>query len=202
MFRPHLRGLAFDPGELKAYWRLSMKGIPQAAAEVPGAIDQHVATRLKQHSACGYNAIEPYSLSPKAPTLVEQAVDVRLQDHEYTPAELAKAVRLNTDEFYTALLGKGRPLPRRECHPSFPGLFSRSQRIAAAFRAISDRSFADSLAARALPPLRPPLRPSPTAAGSYHAQQRLELLSLPGSRCPRPSFASWFGSRGLRERLR
>ena len=37
---------------------------------------------------------------------------------------------------------------------------------AAAFLAISDRRAAESLSLRALPPLRPPLRPNATAAGS------------------------------------
>src|SRR5713101_8016934 len=40
-------------------------------------------------------------------------------------------------------------------------------RVLAAFLAISDRFFADSLAALALPPLRPPRRPSSTARGSF-----------------------------------
>lgn len=109
-FRPDLRGLTFDRlPNLKAYWRLSMKGIIRRARTID-AIDVYAATRLyKQHSARGYNAAEPYPLTPELPTLVQQAIDVHLQDHEYTPSELAAAVFLESDEFYTGLLGKAPP---------------------------------------------------------------------------------------------
>lgn len=79
---------------------------------------------------------------------------------------------------------------------------NRSQRIdyflhraAAAFLAISARFFALSLAARAGPPLSPPLRPRLTAAGS--------LPSVAGSAgassvaCSTIDLASWFRSRGF-----
>lgn len=110
LFRPDLRGVTFDRlPNLKMYWRLSMKGIIKRGQTV-GAIDQQTATRLyKQHSARGYNAAEPYPLSAEPPALVQQAIDAHLQDFEYTPAELAAAVRLDTEEFYTGLLGKPMP---------------------------------------------------------------------------------------------
>jgi hypothetical protein len=41
------------------------------------------------------------------------------------------------------------------------------QRARTAFRAISDRRRAESFAARAGPPLRPPSRPNETAAGFF-----------------------------------
>lgn len=47
------------------------------------------------------------------------------------------------------------------------GQRSLFQRAAAAFFAISDRRFFDSLAALALPPFKPPSRPSSTAAGFF-----------------------------------
>lgn len=43
------------------------------------------------------------------------------------------------------------------------------QRAAAARRALSERSSGVILAARALPPFKPPLRPSSTAAGFFPA---------------------------------
>lgn len=110
LFRPDLRGVTFDRlPNLKMYWRLSMKGIIKRGQAI-GAIDQPSATRLyKQHSARGYNTAEPYPLSSEPPTLVQQAINAHLQDFEYTPAELAAAVRLDTAEFYAGLLGK--PVP-------------------------------------------------------------------------------------------
>ncbi len=110
LFRPGLRALTFDSlPSLKSYWRLSMKGIIKRAQSL-NAIDPQTATRLyKQHSARGYNTVEPYPLTAEPPSLVKQAVDVRLQEDGYTAAELASAVRLSDDEFYTALLGQPAP---------------------------------------------------------------------------------------------
>src|SRR5436189_5665055 len=48
-----------------------------------------------------------------------------------------------------------------------PSPRSLAQRAFAAFRALSDRSAAVIFAARALPPLSPPRRPSSTASGSF-----------------------------------
>jgi Zn-dependent peptidase ImmA (M78 family)/transcriptional regulator with XRE-family HTH domain len=119
--RPGLRGFTFDNlPNLKTYWRLSMKGIIKRA-QVLNAIDARTATRLyKQHSARGYNTVEPYPLPAEPPTLIQQAVDVRLRDHEYTADELASAVRLNIDEFYTGLLGKPAPSHGGNVIPLFP----------------------------------------------------------------------------------
>ena len=84
-----------------------------------------------------------------------------------------------------------------ECHSD---LFHRA---AAAFLAIALRLVADSFAARALPPLAPPSRPSATAAGFFPSSGSTSggasptLMSTMG-------FASWFMSRGrfgLLERL-
>ena len=53
-----------------------------------------------------------------------------------------------------------------------------AQRALAALRAISLRSSAVSFAARALPPLRPPRRPSATALG-FFLGLLLERLGMP-----------------------
>src|SRR5207245_3874781 len=57
---------------------------------------------------------------------------------------------------------------------------------------------ADSLAARAGPPFRPPLRPSATAAGSFSGSSGLGFSSPIAS--PTIAAARAFRSRGLRER--
>lgn len=110
IFKPSLRSLSFDSlPQLKSYWRLSMKAIIKRA-QVIGAIDGARVTRLyKQHSARGYNTVEPYPVPDEPPTLVHQAIHIRLSEFDYTPSELAKSVRLDTDEFYTALLGQEPP---------------------------------------------------------------------------------------------
>jgi Zn-dependent peptidase ImmA (M78 family)/transcriptional regulator with XRE-family HTH domain len=113
LFRPDCRRLTFDRlPNLKSYWRLSMKGIIKRAQTV-GAIDQTTTVRLyKQHSARGYNTVEPYPVAPEPPTLIRSAIDVHLTDHEYTLNELATALLLNEAEFAHDLLGDaaaGRP---------------------------------------------------------------------------------------------
>lgn len=108
LFGPDVRRPALDfhrLPHLKTYWRLSMKAIIKRASAID-AISRQTAVRLyKQHSARGYNSGEPYALSPEPPTLVDQAIQVHLQDHEYTPAQLAEAMRLSALEFQRAFLG-------------------------------------------------------------------------------------------------
>jgi Zn-dependent peptidase ImmA (M78 family)/transcriptional regulator with XRE-family HTH domain len=109
-FRHDARRLSFDRlPNLKAYWGLSMKGVIKRA-ETVNAIDRATALRLyKQHSARGYNAAEPYPLASEPATLVEQAITVHLQDHGYTPDELATAIRVTPGEFYRDFLGERYP---------------------------------------------------------------------------------------------
>ncbi|MDQ3677757.1 MAG: XRE family transcriptional regulator [Actinomycetota bacterium] len=123
LFRHDVRGLKIDRlPQLKSYWRISMKGIIKRAQAI-GAIDRQAAVRLyKQHSGRGYNSAEPYALSPEPPTLVKTAANIHLQDYDYSPNELAKAVFLNTDEFYRDFLGERPP-----SHPrNVISLFDRS----------------------------------------------------------------------------
>lgn len=105
-FKPDARRLTFDRlPNLKAYWRISMKAVIKRA-QVVGAIDRQTAVRLyKQHSARGYNSAEPYPLRPEPPTLIQQAVEVHLQQHDYTARELAEAVFLSLREFHRDFLG-------------------------------------------------------------------------------------------------
>jgi Zn-dependent peptidase ImmA (M78 family) len=90
---PALRRLAFDRlFPLKATWRLSIKALI-FRAEAVGAIDRQTAVRLyKQYSARGYNAGEPYPLPVEPTTLVESAIRIHLDEHGYSPEELAAGV--------------------------------------------------------------------------------------------------------------
>jgi hypothetical protein len=70
------------------------------------------------------------------------------------------------------------------------------QRLAAALRAIVLRSAGESLAALALPPLRPPSRPRATAAGfRLSSADGLASVNSPVA-ISTISLASWFGSLG------
>src|SRR5260370_1902132 len=72
-------------------------------------------------------------------------------------------------------------------------------RARAAFLALSDRCFFVILAARALPPFRPPRRPSSTAKGSFPSLGGVVRLACPVASSTMP-LASWLMS-GLRERF-
>jgi Zn-dependent peptidase ImmA (M78 family) len=99
LFRHHARKLTFDRlANLKSYWRISMKAVIKRAQAI-GAINQQAAVRLyKQHSARGYNTVEPYPLPPEPPTLINRAIQVHLQEHGYSHAELAEAMLLTPDD--------------------------------------------------------------------------------------------------------
>jgi Zn-dependent peptidase ImmA (M78 family)/transcriptional regulator with XRE-family HTH domain len=111
LLKPQLRRLDFGRlPALKTYWRISMKALIRRA-DALGAVDERTITRLyKQYSARRYNAGEPYELSPEAPSIVREAIRIHLEEHGYTPAELADAMFLMTDEFGTAFL----PAPLRQ----------------------------------------------------------------------------------------
>lgn len=106
IFGPQVRRLTFQKlPQLKAYWRISMKAVIKRAQAI-GAIDNTTAVRLyKQHSARGYNRAEPYPLDPEPPTIISEAIRIHLQEHNYTPAELAEAVRLLPGEFQHDFMG-------------------------------------------------------------------------------------------------
>lgn len=96
---PDLRRLEFARlPTLKMHWRISMKALIKRA-EVLGAIERDQAVRLyKQYSARHYNNAEPFPLPIEQPTLIGQAARVHLDDHGYTPKQLATAVRLLPNE--------------------------------------------------------------------------------------------------------
>jgi Zn-dependent peptidase ImmA (M78 family) len=111
---PDLKKLTFGRlPALKMHWGISMKALIKRA-EVIGAIDKTAATRLyKQYSARRWNNAEPYPLPPESPSLIREAARVHFQDHGYSVAELADAVRLTEDELRRELL---------EAHGSAPPL--------------------------------------------------------------------------------
>lgn len=106
LFRPDARRLTFDRlPNLKSYWRISMKAVIKRAQAI-GSIDRSHAVRLyKQHSARGYNQAEPFPVAAEPPTLVNAAIGVHLQEHEYSAKQLADAMLLTTHEFSRDFLG-------------------------------------------------------------------------------------------------
>jgi Zn-dependent peptidase ImmA (M78 family)/transcriptional regulator with XRE-family HTH domain len=104
--KAHLKGLTIEnAGRLKMHWRVSIKTLIRRAESV-GAITRDSSTRLyKQYSARGYNAAEPYPLKDETPTILNRALQVHLEDHNYTHAELLEAIRLSTEDDYREVGG-------------------------------------------------------------------------------------------------
>ncbi|MBW8076601.1 MAG: ImmA/IrrE family metallo-endopeptidase [Gallionella sp.] len=103
---PTLRNLKFeDLGMHKSLWKISMKAIIKYASSM-GAISQDHAVRLyKQHSARGYNRVEPYDVPAEFPTLMGVAANVYLKDYGYSLKQLSRNVALMTeDEFLEKIL--------------------------------------------------------------------------------------------------
>jgi Zn-dependent peptidase ImmA (M78 family)/transcriptional regulator with XRE-family HTH domain len=105
LLRPDLRKLDFNKlPALKAHWRISMKALIKRA-QVLGVIDKPASVRLyKQYSARRYNVREPYPLPPEPSTIRTEAIRVYLDDHDYTPNEVAEAMLLSFDEFQRDLM--------------------------------------------------------------------------------------------------
>lgn len=82
-----------------------MKAIIKYASSM-GAISQDHAVRLyKQHSARGYNRVEPYDVPAEFPTLMGVAANVYLKDYGYSLKQLSRNVALMTeDEFLEKIL--------------------------------------------------------------------------------------------------
>jgi Zn-dependent peptidase ImmA (M78 family) len=122
LFRPDVRRLDFSRlPNLKMHWRISMKAVIKRAQSL-GAIDVATATKLyKQYSARRYNTAEPYPLSPEPPTLVRSAIDVHLNEHNYTKPELAEALLLSAGEFSRQFLGEEVADPKSNVVSLFAG---------------------------------------------------------------------------------
>jgi Zn-dependent peptidase ImmA (M78 family) len=103
---PDLKGLTIDnAGRLKMHWRVPIKMLIRRADSL-GSITRDQATRLyKQYSARGFNAAEPYPIATETPTLLTRAMQVHLEDHKYTRAELLEAIRLATEDDYREVGG-------------------------------------------------------------------------------------------------
>jgi Zn-dependent peptidase ImmA (M78 family) len=99
--RPQLRDLRFAqlPG-LKEHWRMSMQAIIMAAKTSEAIPENRVRSLFVQLSQHGYRMHEPFEVTPdEASTILGEAINVHLGEHEYTVDQLASVLDLYTDEF-------------------------------------------------------------------------------------------------------
>jgi len=100
------RGLQFGqlPG-LKAKWRISMSAIIAIASRRGLISEARTKSLWVQMSRSGFRLREPFPLTPEPPELLNQALRVHQDEHEYSADELAKLMDLYPEEFKT-LYGK------------------------------------------------------------------------------------------------
>lgn len=121
--KPDLRDVTFRRlPMLKAYWRMSMAALANAAKTIGALPDNKVRSLFVQISRAGYRTGEPFALPREEPTLVAEAIRVHLREHHYSTAQLASLVDLAPDEFSELYLS-GQNIIR-----SVPGLVAPSDR--------------------------------------------------------------------------
>lgn len=97
--RGQLQGLQFAKlGPLKSYWRVSMKNLITRASKLGAVSASRSRSLYVQLSQKGYINDEPYPLAPEEPTLLGQAIQVHVEEHGYSRAELAELTLLHEGE--------------------------------------------------------------------------------------------------------
>lgn len=107
---PQLRSLEFRRlPALKAHWRVSMKALIRRA-EKTGAISKSSAEVLyRQYSARRYASGEPFPIPDEKPTLLEDAIRLHFEEHDYSLEELATVAGLSSKRFVDRLMGQQQP---------------------------------------------------------------------------------------------
>lgn len=98
--RSQLKGITLQhAAQLKSLWRVSMGALIRRARDT-GAIDDGRYRSLNvQISQRGWRQVEPAPISRDEPSVLRDLIRVHLEDHQFTPQELADIVGLNEDEF-------------------------------------------------------------------------------------------------------
>jgi len=83
---------------LKQYWRVAMSALVVRAQRL-GAITDRQYKRFMMTLRSRYGTKEPIELSPEEPTVIRDALDVHLNVHDYSLAELSSLTRLSERDF-------------------------------------------------------------------------------------------------------
>lgn len=84
---------------LKPYWKVSMQSLI-IRAEHLGIITQARCRSLHAYmNKLGYLSAEPFPVPREDPTVLNDIVQVHLDDHDYTPDELAKVLGMKRTQF-------------------------------------------------------------------------------------------------------
>lgn len=98
--RQQLKGITLQKAaQLKGIWRVSMAALIRRARDT-GAIEESRYRSLNvQISQRGWRQVEPAPVSRDEPSVLRDLLRVNLDEHEFTPTELAEIVGLNEAEF-------------------------------------------------------------------------------------------------------
>jgi Zn-dependent peptidase ImmA (M78 family)/transcriptional regulator with XRE-family HTH domain len=97
---PDLRNLRFAqlPG-LKAKWGLSMAALIMAAGKTGAVPPSKVKSFWVLLSRNGYRTVEPFPLPSEKPSMLQRAIALHYDEHDYSVEELAALVDLLPEEF-------------------------------------------------------------------------------------------------------
>lgn len=105
-----LRQLNFQKlGELKRYWKVSMKSLVYRAKNLKMIDDRQYRNLMINFSKRGMTKSEPIQLPEEKPFVVEEIIRMHLNDLSYTAKELANIIHLGIDEFENRFLISEKP---------------------------------------------------------------------------------------------
>ncbi|MFN7491885.1 MAG: ImmA/IrrE family metallo-endopeptidase [Cyclobacteriaceae bacterium] len=105
-----LRQLTFAKlGELKRYWKVSMKALVKRAKDLKTINDKQYRNFQINFSKKEMSKSEPIPLSEESPYILNEVVKLHLNELGYSPGELANVINLNPQEFEHRFLVTERP---------------------------------------------------------------------------------------------
>ncbi len=105
-----LRNLRFNKlGDLKRYWKVSMRALVRRAKDL-GLLNQNEYRNFQiNFSRRGMAKSEPIPLPEEKPFILNHIIKLHLNELEYSQEELARAIKLNIQEFRERFIERDLP---------------------------------------------------------------------------------------------
>ncbi|MEP1034401.1 XRE family transcriptional regulator [Ekhidna sp.] len=105
-----LRALNFPKlGELKRYWKVSMKSLVYRAKMIKAIDDRQYRNLMINFSKKGMTKSEPIQLAEEKPFIIDRIIKMHLNDLAYSEKDLASIIHLLPDEFQNRFMTTERP---------------------------------------------------------------------------------------------
>jgi Zn-dependent peptidase ImmA (M78 family)/transcriptional regulator with XRE-family HTH domain len=102
---PHLRPITIQKAAaLKPCWKVSMAALIKRASDLGKIGESYYRKLYTQLSKLGYRLNEPAPIPDEEPTVLRDIIEVHLRDHNYSIAELSRALVSNEQEFISQYL--------------------------------------------------------------------------------------------------